>query len=126
MFFNSLQFACFLPVVFLAYWFLPNKSKSSQNLILIIANYYFYSCWDWRFLFLLAFSTVLVYVTAIEIENSASEKLRKFWLWLSVIVSLGLLGVYKYYDFFATSFSELVNGFGLNVSPMLLQWVLPV
>ena len=57
MFFNSLNFAIFLPIVFLLYWFIPNKSKTSQNYILIIASYYFYSCWDWRFLFLLLFST---------------------------------------------------------------------
>ena len=69
MFFNSLQFAYFLPIVFLLYWFMPNKSKTSQNYILIIASYYFYSCWDWRFLFLLLFSTILVYFAALKIEN---------------------------------------------------------
>jgi alginate O-acetyltransferase complex protein AlgI len=126
MFFNSLQFAYFLPVVFLAYWFMPNKSKASQNYILIIASYYFYSCWDWRFLFLLLFSTLLVYFTALKIENSVSQISRKLWLWLSVILSLAFLGIFKYYDFFATSFADLVNGFGWHVSPLLLKLILPV
>ncbi len=126
MFFNSLQFAYFLPVVFLAYWFIPNKSKSSQNYILIIASYYFYSCWDWRFLLLLLFSTLLIYFTALKIENSRSEVYRKFWLWLSVILSLAFLGIFKYYDFFASSMADLLNNFGLNASPILLKLILPV
>ena len=70
MFFNSLQFAYFLPIVFLLYWFMPNKSKTSQNYILIIASYYFYSCWDWRFLFLLLFSTN-VYAAQTQIAQVA-------------------------------------------------------
>ncbi len=126
MFFNSLQFACFLPVVFLAYWFIPNKSKQSQNLVLTVASYYFYSCWDWRFLFLLLFSTVLVYFSAIQIENNTSKTIRKTWLWITVGLSLGLLGVFKYFDFFAVSLTELGNGLGLHLSPILLKLILPV
>lgn len=126
MFFNSLQFACFLPVVFLAYWFIPNKSKSSQNIVLIIASYYFYMCWDWRFAFLLLFSIFSVYFTAIQIEQSKSESSRKFWLWLTITINLLFLGVFKYYDFFAVSFAELANGFGLHLSPILLKLILPV
>lgn len=126
MFFNSLQFACFLPVVFLAYWFIPNKSKQSQNIVLTIASYYFYSCWDFRFLFLLLFSTLLVYFAGIELERSEKASSRKFWLWLTVIISLAFLGIFKYYDFFAVSFAELVGGFGLHVNPLLLKLILPV
>ncbi|HNP33779.1 MAG TPA: MBOAT family O-acyltransferase [Flavobacterium sp.] len=126
MFFNSLQFAIFLPVVFLAYWFIPNKSKTSQNFILIAASYYFYSCWDWRFLFLLLFSTLLVYFSGIELEKSSSQKLRKFWLYLTVILSLCLLGFFKYYNFFAKSFADVFNDIGFSVSPIILKIVLPV
>jgi alginate O-acetyltransferase complex protein AlgI len=126
MFFNSLSFAIFLPVVFVLYWFVFNKTKSTQNALLIIASYYFYSCWDWRFLFLLVFSTFLDYYTGIQIEKAKTDGFRKFWLWLSVSVNLGFLGIFKYYDFFASSFSELLNGLGLRSSPLLLNVILPV
>ncbi|WP_309612645.1 MBOAT family O-acyltransferase [Flavobacterium sp.] len=126
MFFNSLHFAIFLPIVFLLYWFMPNKSKTSQNYILILASYYFYSCWDWRFLFLLLFSTVVVYFAAIKIENSVSTTSRKIWLWSTVILNLSFLGIFKYYDFFVSSFTDLTNSFGLHLNPYLLKLILPV
>lgn len=126
MFFNSLQFAYFLPVVFLAYWFVPNKSKASQNFVLILASYYFYSCWDWRFLFLLIFSTLLDYFSAIQIENSKTQFQRKMWLWICVSINIGFLGVFKYYNFFVSSFTDLLNGFGFHANPLLLKLILPV
>lgn len=126
MFFNSLAFAIFLPIVFILYWFVFNKNKSTQNAILIIASYYFYSCWDWRFLFLLVFSTFLDYYTGIQIEKAKKEGIRKFWFWLSISINLGFLGIFKYYNFFADSFSEMLNGFGLQTSPLLLNVILPV
>lgn len=126
MFFNSLDFAIFLPIVFILYWFVFNKNKSWQNTLLIFASYYFYACWDWRFLFLLIFSTLLDYVSGIKIEKSKSEGEAKFWFWLSVGINLGFLGVFKYYDFFAQSFAEFLNGFGLKAHPYLLKLVLPV
>ena len=126
MFFNSLQFAFFLPVVFLAYWFIPNKSKTSQNFILIVSSYYFYSCWDWRFLFLLLFSTLLVYFTALKIESCVTPLSQKIWLWFAVILNLSFLGVFKYYDFFVSSFTDLTNSFGFHLSPLLLKLILPV
>lgn len=126
MYFNSLSFAVFLPIVFFLYWFVFKSSKKAQNALLIIASYYFYSCWDWRFLFLLVFSTGLDYFTALKIENSRSKAERKTWFWISVGVNLGFLGVFKYYDFFAVSFSKLIEGFGLQANPFLLNLVLPV
>ncbi|MFA9194706.1 MBOAT family O-acyltransferase [Flavobacterium sp. FBOR7N2.3] len=126
MFFNSFAFAIFLPIVFVLYWFVFNKNKTTQNTLLIIASYYFYSCWDWRFLFLLVFSTFLDYYTGIRIEKSKKESSRKFWFWLSIGINLGLLGMFKYYNFFANSFAELMQGFGLKTSPFLLDVVLPV
>ena len=126
MFFNSFAFALFLPIVFLLYWFVFNKSKSSQNALLIVASYYFYSCWDWRFLFLLVFSTLLDYYTALLIEKSNNERSRKFWFWLSIVLNLGFLGIFKYYNFFASSFAEFLTGVGLKASPILLNVVLPV
>jgi alginate O-acetyltransferase complex protein AlgI len=126
MFFNSLAFAIFLPIVFFLYWFVFNKTKSTQNALLIVASYYFYSCWDWRFLFLLVFSTFLDYYTGIQIEKGKSERSRKFWFWLSIIVNLGFLGIFKYYNFFAASFAELLNSVGVQASPILLNVILPV
>jgi alginate O-acetyltransferase complex protein AlgI len=126
MFFNSLAFAIFLPIVFFLYWFVFNKTKSTQNALLIVASYYFYSCWDWRFLFLLVFSTFLDYYTGIQIEKGKSEGSRKFWFWLSILVNLGFLGIFKYYNFFAASFSELLNSVGVQASPILLNVILPV
>jgi D-alanyl-lipoteichoic acid acyltransferase DltB (MBOAT superfamily) len=126
MFFNSLAFAIFLPTVFFLYWFVFNKNKSTQNALLIVASYYFYSCWDWRFLFLLVFSTFLDYFTGIQIEKSNSEKGRKFWFWLSILVNLGFLGIFKYYNFFANSFAEMFTAFGFKASPILLNVILPV
>ena len=126
MFFNSFAFALFLPIVFLLYWFVFNKNKSTQNALLIIASYYFYSCWDWRFLFLLVFSTFLDYYTGIQIEKAKKEGIRKFWFWLTISINLGFLGIFKYYNFFADSFSEMLNGFGLQTSPLLLNVILPV
>ena len=126
MFFNSLSFAVFLPLVFLFYWSIGKNSKRTQNTILIIASYYFYSCWDWRFLFLLIFSTFLDFFTALQIEKGKSIKSRKFWFWLSIIVNLGFLGVFKYYDFFATSMANMIGSLGFNANPLLLKLILPV
>jgi len=126
MFFNSLSFAVFLPIVFFLYWFIANKSKSTQNIILIFVSYYFYSCWDWRFLFLLVFSTFLDYFTAIKIENSTNERHRKFWFWLSIMINLGFLGVFKYYNFFVSSFADLLLNVGFKTNPVLLNVILPV
>lgn len=128
MFFNSLDFAIFLPIVFILYWFVFNKNKSFQNSLLILASYYFYACWDWRFLFLLIFSTLLDYVSGIKIEKSKSENEAKFWFWLSIGINLGFLGIFKYYNFFISSFTDMLNGFGFNVdsSSILINVVLPV
>ncbi len=126
MFFNSFHFAVFLPIVFILYWFVGHKSKINQNYILIVASYYFYSCWDWRFLFLLVFSTLLDYSCALKIEQSATPSLRKLWLWLCVTVNVGFLGVFKYYNFFAESFAALLSSCGLHSSPLLLNVILPV
>ncbi len=126
MFFNSLDFLLFLPIVFILYWFVFNKNKTHQNTLLIVASYYFYSCWDWRFLFLLVFSTLLDFFSALMMEQSKTEKNRKFWLWLTIGINLGFLGIFKYYNFFAQSFSDLLAGFGFQSNPFLLQLILPV
>lgn len=126
MFFNSFHFAVFLPIVFILYWFVGHKSKINQNYILILASYYFYSCWDWRFLFLLVFSTLLDYSCALKIEQSNTASTRKLWLWLCVSVNVGFLGIFKYYNFFVQSFAVLLGTMGFHSSPLLLNVILPV
>lgn len=126
MFFNSIDFLIFLPLVFILYWFVFNKSKTTQNTVLIVASYYFYSCWDWRFLFLLIFSTLLDYFSAIMMENSNSPLKRKLWLYLTIGINLGFLGIFKYYNFFAESFTTLLHEAGFKVYPYILKLVLPV
>ena len=126
MLFNSIKFAIFLPIVFILYWYVTNKSLRFQNLLLLIASYYFYACWDWRFLFLLVFSTLLDYYTGIKMSDSKTKKDRKKWFWLSISVNLGFLGFFKYYNFFADSFAKAIEELGLHVNPWTLKIILPV
>ena len=126
MLFNSLAFAIFLPLVFALYWFIFRKNLKSQNKLLLISSYFFYSCWDWRFLFLLVFSTLLDYFTGIMIQDAQTKKTKRVWFWLSIVVNLGFLGVFKYYNFFAESFAEFTSQLGWQVSPLTLRVILPV
>ncbi|KGO97197.1 MBOAT family O-acyltransferase [Flavobacterium enshiense] len=126
MLFNSVDFLFFLPLVFAIYWTANKKSLSLQNLLLLIASYYFYACWDWRFLFLLMFSTGLDYFTGLKMHDAPNQKLKKFWFWLSIGINVGFLGVFKYYNFFASSFAELLSGFGFQINLLVLEVILPV
>jgi len=126
MLFNSINFALFLPVVFVLYWFVTNKSLKLQNILLLVSSYFFYGCWDWRFLFLLIFSTLLDYYTGIKMSDAKNQTSKKFWFWLSISVNLGFLGVFKYYNFFAESFAEAIAQVGFTVNPWTLKVILPV
>lgn len=126
MLFNSIDFAIFLPIVFLFYWFVTKGNLKLQNILILIASYYFYACWDWRFLFLLIFSTLLDYYTGIKMEEAKNQNYKKFWFWLSVSINLGFLGVFKYFNFFAESFSNAVAQFGIQVNTWTLKVILPV
>ncbi|MBN8696903.1 MAG: MBOAT family protein [Bacteroidetes bacterium] len=126
MLFNSLSFLIFLPIVFILYWFVVNKNLKQQNLLILIASYYFYSSWDTRFLFLLIFSTLLDFFTGIKMKEASSIKNKKFWFWLSIGINLGFLGTFKYFNFFASSFAEALNKLGLHVDPVTLNIILPV
>ena len=126
MLFNSINFAIFLPIIFFLYWFVINKNLKLQNILLLVSSYFFYACWDWRFLFLLFFSTFLDYFTGIKMQESSNQKSKQFWFWLSIIINLGFLGVFKYYDFFAISFAEALSNFGIKVNPLTLNIILPV
>ena len=126
MFFNSINFAIFLPVVFTLYWFVADKNLKAQNTLLLIASYFFYACWDYRFLFLLMFSTFLDYAAGIKMFEASSLKRKKTWLWASIIINVGFLGFFKYYNFFAVSFAEAASHLGLTLSPWALKIILPV
>lgn len=126
MLFNSTSFAIFLPIVFFLYWFVTNRNLKIQNLMLLVASYYFYACWDYRFMFLLMFSTFLDYYTGLKMDEGKNENTRKFWLWLSVGINLGFLGFFKYYNFFAENFAEMLQSFGFQVNPWTLKVILPV
>lgn len=126
MLFNSIDFLIFLPIIFFLYWFVVKNNLKFQNLLLLVASYYFYSCWDWRFLFLLIFSTLLDYYTGIKIYRSTSKKNKKIWLWISIGINLGFLGIFKYYNFFAESFEQAMSLFGISTSLDSLKVILPV
>jgi len=126
MLFNSISFAIFLPIVFILYWFVTKNSLRFQNILLLISSYFFYACWDWRFLFLLIFSTLLDYYTGIKIHEVTKPRKKLFWLWLSISINLGLLGVFKYYNFFAESFVNGLSLLGIKASFVTLQVILPV
>ena len=126
MFFNSINFAIFLLIVFILYWFVMNRSYKLQNILLLISSYFFYACWDWRFLFLLIFSTLLDYYTGIKMSEAQNQKNKIFWFWLSISVNLGFLGIFKYYNFFATSFADAFSHFGWQIDPWTLKVILPV
>jgi D-alanyl-lipoteichoic acid acyltransferase DltB (MBOAT superfamily) len=126
MLFNSTGFLIFFPVVFILYWFVTSKSLQWQNILLLVASYYFYACWDWRFLFLLVFSTVLDYLTGLKMEQYNDRKKKRFWFWLSVVINLGFLGIFKYYNFFVESFAEGLSQVGIHINVWTLQVILPV
>jgi alginate O-acetyltransferase complex protein AlgI len=126
MLFNSFPFAVFVPIVFLLYWFVFQKSLKAQNILLLLASYFFYSCWDWRFLFLLLFSTALDYFSGLQLEKNTDTKIRKFWLYSSVGINLSFLGVFKYFDFFVLSFQSLLLKCGLSLDVFTLNIILPV
>jgi D-alanyl-lipoteichoic acid acyltransferase DltB (MBOAT superfamily) len=126
MLFNSFSFAIFAPIVFLLYWFVFQKSLKGQNILLLVASCFFYSCWDWRFVFLLLFSTVLDYFSGLQIEKSTDIRDRKFWFYASIGINLSFLAVFKYFDFFVLSFQTLLSKLGFSVDVFTLNIILPV
>ncbi|MDO9551463.1 MBOAT family protein [Rhodonellum sp.] len=126
MLFNSIDFAIFLPLVFLLYWFATKESIKKQNLLIVAASYMFYGWWDWRFLFLIMFSTVVDYLIGISLSNETNEKKRKMLLWISICINLGFLGFFKYFNFFIDNFTTAFSFFGGEISGSSLNIILPV
>ena len=126
MLFNSLEFAIFLPIVFILYWFVTNKNLRVQNALLLFASYFFYGWWDWRFLSLILFSTCVDYIIGINLGKDLEDKKRKYLLWTSIGVNIGLLGVFKYFNFFAESFVQAFSLLGTTFDPVRLTVILPI
>jgi D-alanyl-lipoteichoic acid acyltransferase DltB (MBOAT superfamily) len=126
MLFNSVGFLLFLPVVFIFYWFVFNKKYQYQNILLLLASFFFYGCWDWRFLLLLLFSIGLDFVSGLKIEKSKTKRESKFWLILSITINLSFLGFFKYYNFFVESFADLLHRAGFYPNIWMLNIILPV
>ncbi|MCF6365163.1 MAG: MBOAT family protein [Bacteroidales bacterium] len=126
MLFNSIDFAIFLPIVFFLYWFITNKNLKFQNFLIVVASYIFYGWWDWRFLSLILFSTLIDYTIGLKLSKENNQPKRKILLWISLLANLGFLGFFKYYNFFLENFVTAFSFFGHPVNPQGLNIILPV
>ncbi len=126
MLFNSIEFAVFLPIVFLIYWLCFKNDFRKQNLFLLLASYFFYGWWDWRFLFLLIFSSLFNYFVGIKIDASTTPGHRKSWLITGLVINLGVLGFFKYFNFFIEGFVDLVSLFGYDLKGTAINVILPL
>lgn len=130
MLFNSFEFLIFLPIVFVLYWWVfgyaMRGSKHQlvcQNALVVVASYLFYGWWDWRFLLLIAFTTICSYASGIAIGRSQVKWHKKAWMLGNVLINLFILGIYKYYDFFVGSLANLLQ---IDAQKHLLHLILPV
>ena len=121
--FNSIEFVVFLAVVVLVTWRLGHRW---QNVFLVVVSYVFYAAWDWRFVALLFVSTVIGYTSGLALAGAGDERKRKVILVSRVAMNLGMLAVFKYANFFADSFADLLEGIGLHASAPTLNIILPI
>ncbi|MFC4220504.1 MBOAT family O-acyltransferase [Flagellimonas marina] len=126
MLFNSFDFAVFLPIVFFLYWFVTNKNLKLQNLLIVLASYLFYGWWDYRFLSLIIFSSLVDYSIGRAMGETENNSRRKILLWCSILVNLGFLGFFKYYNFFLDNFKSAFSFFGHGFDGHTLNIILPV
>jgi D-alanyl-lipoteichoic acid acyltransferase DltB (MBOAT superfamily) len=126
MLFNSIQFIIFLPTVFILYWFVFKNNLKFQNMLLLAASYLFYGWWDWRFLSLIIISSAVDYLVGLKLHTTNETRKRRFLLALSLTMNLGMLGFFKYFDFFRESFAELLTMAGFQVNAGTLNIILPV
>jgi len=122
--FISLKFILFVVIVFTLYWTLAGKNKKMQNIILLVASYVFYGSWDWRFLFLLFTMAILNYFIGIQIGKKNPSK--RLWLILGLILNIGVLVFFKYFNFFIDGFIHLLASFGYNLSGITLKIIIPL
>jgi len=129
MLFNSLEFALFLPIVFLIYWAIGYAHINDtlklrlQNAFVVIASYVFYGWWDWRFLLLIAFTSFCSWGSGLLIGQASTQGKSKAWMITNIVLNLGILAIFKYYNFFVSEFRQL---FGIDTGSLLLRVILPV
>src|SRR3989339_2166991 len=126
MLFNSIDFAIFLPIVFTLYWFVTQKNLKLQNLLLVFSSYIFYGWWDWRFLFLILFTSCSDFLISNSLYNREKQWQRKILLILSIFIDFGILGFFKYYNFFQENFVTVFKFFGQEIHGNSLNIILPV
>ncbi|MCB0539582.1 MAG: MBOAT family protein, partial [Bacteroidetes bacterium] len=124
MLFNSIDFAVFLPIVFALYWLI--KNTKAQNVLIVIVSYIFYGWWDWRFLILIAFSTLTDFFVGKLLQNETEVFKRKILLAISIVVNIGMLAFFKYANFFIQNFAEVFTLLGKPIHPVTLNIILPV
>ncbi len=124
MLFNSIDFAIFLPIVFILYWSINDLKY--QNLLIVLASYVFYAWWDWRFLILIVFSTIVDYSVGRKLKNAENQIKRKILLWTSISINLGFLCYFKYYNFFLDNFISAFTLLGVRLESSSLNIILPV
>ena len=122
MLFNSWQFFVFLAVVLALYYSLATLP---QNRMLLVASYFFYGWWDWRFTSLLMISTIFDFHISIAIDNAKNQRRRKLLLLVSIAVNFGMLGFFKYFNFFVDSTAQVIQWFGLQPHVPTLRIILP-
>lgn len=125
MLFNSLDFAIFFPIFFVIYWIVAKK-LTLRNIFLLASSYLFYGWWDWRFLFLIIFSSMVDFTIGQKIYNATSKRIRKNYLIASLLINLGLLAYFKYTNFFIDSFINSFRFFGAEMDSFALHIILPV
>ena len=126
MLFNSVDFALFFPIVFLVFWLLANRNIFLRNSFLLAASYLFYGWWDWRFLLLILFSSIVDYLVGLQLGQADAPAKRKLLVGISIVTNLGLLAFFKYYNFFAESFVDAFSFFGRAIQINTLNIILPV
>ena len=123
MLFNSFEYILFLPIVFLLYWFVFRK-RYPQNILIVVASYYFYGCWAWRFLVLIFITTVLSYLSGILIERYRNK--GKLICGVNIAINIGILCYYKYFNFFAENLQAIVSQIGYQFDWETLDIILPI
>lgn len=126
MLFNSLDFIIFISIVFVLYWLLLKDNVKAQNSFILTVSYIFYGWWDWHFLLLILVSTITDFILGKQLQSEYKLFKRKIYLWTSIIINLGILGVFKYYNFFVESFIDTFNLLGLKTQYTSLNIILPI
>ncbi|MFC1733388.1 MBOAT family O-acyltransferase [candidate division KSB1 bacterium] len=126
MLFNSIDFAIFLPIVFIFYWFITSRNLKLQNILILVADYIFYAWWDWRFLSLVITSSLIAFIFGKLSGQTDQKSKQKIYLIISILTNIGILVFFKYYNFFVASFVDAFKIFGVSFNPGTLKIILPI